>query len=726
MIGSVLVDTWKLYRQFKSPVTVCNELDSKYPIPRPADAPFLPPYQAVMTLLGIITKMGMVAFSGIVSLVGFSLAFRWLELPLFSEVGAIFLFIQLGVALIAFSEARQQTFIYLRTQQRVSQGTGMFAEREMMEDSGVLYEVGSNQDSGTLPLGRYGQEEIGLPWEYSSCHTILFGPTGAGKSKTFFMNMLKRWSGKDSAIVIDPKGELMWQTGRQFKRVYRFNLIDPTNSDRWNFIPDCRDATVAAEVASIILQIEPTKGGGGAGDMGNFWEKAEMLALRAMLMFLSVQKDERGNPMTPADIQRLIATPEDFASPEQIAKAEEQLAARTAPGQTLKVTLLNLMMQSVPGEIGASIRESWGMFTTIKQEGHANVLIGIGVVVGSFSTPVARALAQPIGSAQNSRWISFKELRKPGTVIYLIVQEGDTGMYQTVLTTFLGMAVQALRRTTEKDGSAKVLCLFDEAGNIPIWGLKEMLGLGRGRGIPMVLCYQDINQIYSQYGENDGKAVVGLATNFVFLPGLKSETAQFAVELLGKATVWSHTSVDAKGSQNDNERASETGRELMMASEVRQLVRHRQAIGVFASLPPVKFSYPPFAFNEKLPKYNVSVREEEFFELPTHRVERHLGDPPPDDVIERAIDVAPMDFLSVVGSAETARPKPRIVKVVKPVVTGEAVDVEEESGFEDEPVDVYEESKLQPLSEPAAEDDMSLDDRLDFFSVIDAIEKETK
>jgi hypothetical protein len=79
----------------------------------------------------------------------------------------------------------------------------------------------------------------------------------------------------------------------------------------------------------------------------------------------------------------------------------------------------------------------------------------------------------------------------------------------------------------------------------------------------------------------------------VFLPGLDSETAQYAAKRIGRTTVLQHTSVDAPGSKFDNERDSETGRDLLDAAEMRQMVEHSQAVAITGTAPPVIFGFPP-------------------------------------------------------------------------------------------------------------------------------------
>jgi len=706
-IIEVAVFVFKLYRKYKSPITICNELDSVYPVPRPTDTPFLPPYQAVQALISVGTRMFTIGVASVIGLVCWLLAFYFLQWSFFSVAGIVLMFLLLGTLLIAYSEAKQLPLAYQRTQQRVSQGTAYWMEPEMMEDAGILFDSEDSSDrmdqlvsrffrlfgvkrerseqgkvlppeEGFLEMGRYGSKIIGLPWELSSRHLALFGKTGSGKSKTFFINQMRRWAKQGSVIALDPKGELMWQTGRYFRNVYRFNLVDPLDSDHWNFVPDCRDSAVAIDITSIILQLDPVNKK--AGGVDPFWENAEALCLWALLMFLSSCRNADGSPMIPADLSRLISAPEEFATEEQIERAKK--TAEVSPTRSFNVSLINDLMMSVPGEIGKEIKHAWGMFTIVKQEGHGNVLLGLGVRLRSFTTATVRSLAQPIGGKTNARWISFKELRQPGTAVFLIVNEGDTATYQGLLATFMGMATQALRKSGESKRDAKVLCLFDEAGNIPIWGLAELLGLGRGRMISVVCCYQTVNQIYSQYGKEKGDTILDLFTNYLFLPGATNQTAELITKLLDKTTTWSHTAVNVLGgSEGDNERSAEIGRELMTVGEVRQLVEYKQALAIVSTLPPIKLAFPKFAFDADLPKFKiegVAPKKVSSAAVLEDAVE-------PEELVE-AVEIQPLavapappvqkesliDFLALVNSAKPALSSS--VEVASPAATDESPD----------------------------------------------------
>jgi hypothetical protein len=78
----------------------------------------------------------------------------------------------------------------------------------------------------------------------------------------------------------------------------------------------------------------------------------------------------------------------------------------------------------------------------------------------------------------------------------------------------------------------------------------------------------------------------------VFLPGLDAETAQYAAKRIGRTTVLQYSVVDATGNVYDQDRFSETGRDLLDAAELRQMAEHTQAVAIIGSAPPVRFGFP--------------------------------------------------------------------------------------------------------------------------------------
>jgi type IV secretory pathway TraG/TraD family ATPase VirD4 len=404
-------------------------------------------------------------------------------------------------------------------------------------------------------------------------HIGIFGPPGSGKSATFLMSFIRDWAKTGSVIVLDPKGELYAQTAAEYKTVYRLDLQDPTFSNPWNFVPHCKgNAEFAHEVASIIIGLDETRH---ASDSEKFWQVSEIAALTAILLHLpQVEK----YPI-PARINEFIATRDldpNPAMPESLTMGQE-------------------MMESSDPQV----RLYWGTFAKAKRELQGSILTGVSVKCAPFCTPNVRRITECPPNLR-STGIELGMLREPGSAIYVVVPEGDASRYSTFLATFFGLAMNTLRKLPVERDTPPALFVFDEAGNIPIHGLKEMLGVGRGRRVGLVLGYQNLSQVHAQYGEHGGDAILGSIGTMIFLPGLDDKTARYAAGRVGKTTVLQRTSVDATGTKYDNERHAEHIRDLLDHSELRQLVRHTQAVAIIDNVPPIKFRFPPFALRARV------------------------------------------------------------------------------------------------------------------------------
>ncbi|MEP7342607.1 MAG: type IV secretory system conjugative DNA transfer family protein [Acidobacteriota bacterium] len=568
---------WRTWReQPRSFTHLCEQLDARYGIPRPAVAQHLPAYQATVFFLSVCVEGVLLIVAGMFSAWIWWKAARWLEVSI--EVELFCHVLSLTGVLISWAEVASLTLPYYHIHQRSTYGTSRWADALLLKDLHLSRRKTEALKAGELPLGGLGTEyDVVLSAAHAMCHLALFGPPGSGKSATFIMNWLKVWSQTGSAIVLDPKGELYDQTAFHFENVFRIDLHEPARSDRWNFLPACRgDAEMAHEAAATILGVDANK----PTTADPFWKEAETAALTAILLHLA-QAVPRP---TPAMIQELVS------------------------GYSLAD--LNKMMMSSADK---NVPLYWGMFTKVEPKLQGGVLIGLGVRCASFSIPNAKAISSPITpyfAARGIRPVSFEELRRPRTAIYVVVPEGDAMRYKIVIATLFGLAASYLRKAELQMDSAPVLFSFDEAGSIPIHGLGEMVSVGRSRLMAVALGYQNIGQVYNQYGSDGGDAILGSVGTMVFLPGLDHRTAEYASKRIGQATVWQSTSVDVKeGTKFDSERTTEVGRALMDASEVRRMVKHRQAVAIIGNAPPVRFAYPSLA---KLDDPPLSRREQTF------------------------------------------------------------------------------------------------------------------
>ena len=537
--------------------------DARYGIPRPASALHLDSYQAALRLMRDAGQGAMFVVAGCASgLIWRQIGELFLQVGV--ETGFYMIFVVIFCVVIGLLEASSLATPYHRVAQRVTHGSARWAEASELKGVGMAVETDQELPVGAMRIGRLTRKyDLALPYQQALCHAAIFGPPGSGKSSSFFMSMARDWSRRGSAIFLDPKGEMYTHTARYFNRAYRLDLADPRLSDRWNFVPACReDAELAAEIASMVVGYDANKN----VNYDPFWPQAETALLTSLLLHLPHIAE---NP-TPAHLAEYIATRE--------------------------VDRINYEMQCSPD---AEARVKWGIFKKADVEKtQGGVYIGLGVKLDPFRSPHAIAVMQSVSDEereQGLREIDLYDLRKPSTAIYVVVPEGDATRYKIVLSILFGLAASVTRKTSNDEGGAPVLLVLDEAGNIPIHNLSEALGVGRGRRCGIVLGYQNIGQLYKQYGREGAQAIMGSLGGMIFLPGLDAETAEYAAKRIGRTTALQQRVVDAAGMTSGEEGMMETGRDLIDAAEIRQIPQHMQAVAIFGSLPPIKFGFPPFA-----------------------------------------------------------------------------------------------------------------------------------
>ncbi|MGE0128983.1 MAG: type IV secretory system conjugative DNA transfer family protein [Blastocatellales bacterium] len=569
----MLTNSLSQYRQWrrlqpKSLTQICQRIDAEYHIPRPASAQHLPAYQAALHLLNICGQAILLIVSGFLSAWLLWKSALWLALSIEIEIVAHCLGIT--AVLISWIEAAQLWLPYYNYHQRVTYGSARWADVQTLRDLNLARRKDEPLPPFTLLLGGFGKKNnVVLGPEHSTCHLAMFGPPRSGKSSTFFITWQRAWASTGSVIVLDPKGELYDQTAYLFRNVYRIDLQKPERTDRWNFLPACKNnAEYAHKVAAMILDSEQSR----RSTADPFWKEAEKAALTAILL----QLNQLHTRPAPHMIQELIST--------------------------LSLQQLNDQMMKSPDP---KVPLYWGMFSKVEPKLQAGVLIGLGVACADFSTPNMMAISSPITNpmaARGVRFVDFTELRQPGTAIFMIVPEGDAERYKRVLSTFFGLANDCLRNGELTEDSAPVLFNLDEIGNIHIPDLPAALGVGRGRRMTYALGYQNIAQLYHQYGTDGGDAVLGSVGAMVFLPGVDQRTAEYASRRLGATTVLQASLTDVrKGNKFDSERATEVGRPLMDAGEIRQMTKYKQAIAIISNAPPLRLTYPKFARDENPP-----------------------------------------------------------------------------------------------------------------------------
>jgi len=541
-----------------------ERLDADYFIPRPADEPDLDSFHAATRFMKDVSRGGtLMCSSAIAGYLLFrsgqilNLEFKWMT---FVVMGAIF------VGLVGIFESINLAYPYYSINQRLTHGSARWASIADLKAKGLAHPSGKPLPRGFVRIGKLSsalsprQYDLVLGLEQLLIHTGIFGPSSSGKSSTFYMNILRDWSQTGSVLVMDIKGELYAHTARYYDQVYRLDLENPDLSDLWNPLPRClRNGELAHSLAAIVVGYEPENMK--VNDSTHYWISGETALMKALCLHLPTIAVNPTLPMI-----------KEYLSLNELKKLGED------------------MHNSADREA----RIEWGNFIKVDAEKtQGGVITGLNNKLAPLRSPNAMRIlksATPEELARGVREIELADLRKPGTAIYIVMNETQASDYHILLELLFGLAAIEMQASTKK-GSTPVLMALDEAGNVAPPKLQDKLKIGRFRNTPYLLGFQDVPQIKKKYQEHGAKAILAGMKNQIFLPGIDPETGVYASSMLGSTTVLSRTEVDAPGTRNDAERVSESRRDLKQAPELRRMVKYRQGIAIIDTADPILFRF---------------------------------------------------------------------------------------------------------------------------------------
>lgn len=547
--------------------TTLERIDADFFIPRPADEPELDSFQAARRFFQDLSSCGTMFLSSSVAGYLFFRSGQMLALDLKWLV-----FVLLGALLVAFVgviESINLGYPYYSLNQRLTHGSARWATIAELKAKGLAHRTGKPLPRGAVRIGRLSSAlsarpyDLILPLEKLLTHTGIFGPSGSGKSATFYMNMLRDWSEYGSALVMDVKGELYAHTARYYDHVYRLDLENPALSDLWNPLPRCRgNGELAHSIASIVVSYEPENMK--VNENTHYWLSGETALMKALCLHMPTIAANATLPMI-----------KEYLSRNDLKKLGEDMKASEDEEAQIE----------------------WGNFSKVDPEKtQGGVITGLNNKIAPLRSPNVISIlksATPAEFARGVREINLAHLRIPRTAIYIVTSEDNASKYRILIELIFGLAAIEMRDSTGKNATP-VLMALDEAGNVHPPKLPEKLKIGRFRNTPYLLGFQDVTQLRSKF-ENGWRAVLAGIKNQIFLPGIDHETGVHASSLLGPTTVLSRTEVDAEGTEYDAERVSESRRDFRQPPELRRLVKYRQGIAIVDTADPILFRFLPRA-----------------------------------------------------------------------------------------------------------------------------------
>lgn len=386
-------------------------------------------------------------------------------------------------------------------------------------------------------------------------HLAIIGPTGSGKSSSFFIPNLLDLNGEVSVMVTDPKGEMHNKTSAYLESlgytIIKLSPLEPQYTDRYyNPLLIANDANEIREIAQMIL----ANGGksiemmSGSSSGGAEWVSMAVPLLTAALCYVR----EKGKEKTVEEALRLILT-----------DSLEQLSAKmeTVPAANRSFLLFKASAES---------EKTMSSIKTVLTN-NAQIFTDENVIEFTKTPFVRNAYGEK--TIDKTKIFNPKILRQKPTVVFVCVPEIKSTYAMPIMSVFYS---QVLEKCMTNDG-CPILFFLDEFANIGIIpSISNIVATARSRGIGISLGLQGVEQLIRNYGKENAMDILNNLKTKVVYSGLTGDSAEYISNLAGVTTVestsYSTQQGDLFSSLGGGNRSKQgISRNLYMPDEIRRM-----------------------------------------------------------------------------------------------------------------------------------------------------------
>ena len=377
-------------------------------------------------------------------------------------------------------------------------------------------------------------------------NTLVIGGSGAGKTRFYAKPNLMQ--GNCSFVCLDPKGELLRDTGNIMKslgyNVKVLNLINMEESDRYNPFEYLHTETDIMRLCTNLFKA--TENGKSGGQQDPFWDNAAIALLMAIVSYLHYE--------APVEEQNF-------------SMVGEMLRAGAITSESMKAkSALDKLFDELDDEHLAK------KFYRDYHVGGAKTLQSIQITLSArlnkFNINAVRELTK-------FDMLDLESLGERKTVLYALIPDNDTS-FNFLVSILYTQLFQTLMNSADFKHKGKlpvpVHFLMDEFANVALPDdFDKILATIRSRKISVSIIIQNMAQLKTLY-EKQWESIVGNCDEFLYLGGQEQGTHEYISKALGKETIDLNTYGRTRGSHGSSStNYNVEGRELMSPDEVRLL-----------------------------------------------------------------------------------------------------------------------------------------------------------
>ncbi|MCU6711512.1 type IV secretory system conjugative DNA transfer family protein [Paenibacillus sp. J5C_2022] len=393
---------------------------------------------------------------------------------------------------------------------------------------------------------------------------------GSGSGKTRFYAKPNVMQVHTSFVVLDPKGEILRDTGNLLKSkgydIKVLDLINPHRSHGYNsfaYLQDDKD--VLKLVTNLIRNTTPK----GSNTNDPFWERSETALLEALVLYLLYEAppEEQNFPMVMEMIAAAEVREEDETYQSPLDELFERLAMRDPEHLAVK---------------------QYNIFKLAAGKTAKSILIGLGVRLVKFNLHTIAGMSQ----------VDEMELPTMGekkTALFAVIPDNDSSFNFIVGMLYTQLFQCLMYEADYKHGGRlpiHVHFVMDEFANVALPDeFDKLLSTMRSREISVSIILQNLAQLKALY-KDSWESIVGNCDEFLYLGGNEQSTHKYVSELLGKETIDTNTYGQSKGrSGSYSINYQQSGRELLTPDEVRLLDNRYALLFIRGELPVMDEKY---------------------------------------------------------------------------------------------------------------------------------------
>jgi type IV secretion system protein VirD4 len=373
---------------------------------------------------------------------------------------------------------------------------------------------------------------------------------GSGSGKTRFYAKPNVMQANTSFVVLDPKGEILRDTGNLLKaNGYEIKVLDLINThlshcyNPFAYLKDDKD--VLKLVTNLIRNTTPK----GSNTNDPFWERSETALLEALILYLLYEAppEEKNFPMVMEMIAAAEVREDDETYQSPLDELFERLEMREPEHLAVK---------------------QYNIFKLAAGKTAKSILISLGVRLEKFN------LASIAGITTTDE-LELSSIGERKTALFAVIPDNDSS-FNFIVGMLYTQLFQQLYYLADHVYNGRlpvhVHFVMDEFSNVALPDeFDKLLSTMRSREISVSIILQNLAQLKALF-KDTWESIVGNCDEFLYLGGNEQSTHKYVSELLGKETIDTNTYGQSKGRNGSySTNYQQSGRELLTPDEVRMI-----------------------------------------------------------------------------------------------------------------------------------------------------------